>query len=249
VKNGNHYPHIIPSARLKQGYARGTVVPLVTRLPFRSDPWSIAKRVTDRPNVFFLDSVRFQEKTARYSYLGWEPFRVFRAGKSKNPLGPLKKMLGTYQGRRWAELPFFLGGAVGYFSYELGRNFESIPDHAADDLHLDRLTLLFIRDLIVFDQKTQHCYLVANLVPSIDGSFDRALKRATRVIEKYRTLIASDNGAVFCHPEAGPQGNKMTCHPEAGPQGNKMTCHPEAGPQGNKMTCHPAIQAKGPKDL
>ncbi len=179
--------YLIPPEKLKPWYQKGFIVPLALQVEIQVELWEIAKRqLSDEPNGFFLDSGRFQEKTACYSYLGRNPFRIFRSRNSRDPVSKLRALFSEYRGRRWPELPFFTGGAVGFLSYELAHAFETIPDYAKDDLHLDHIALLFVRDLIVFDEKEKTYFLVANLIPNIDGSFEKALERAVEVIEKMR---------------------------------------------------------------
>jgi anthranilate/para-aminobenzoate synthase component I len=143
-------------------------------------------------NVFFLDSVQPRGDTARYSYLGWNPFQIFHVpqlnGHSNGSLSGvvlrLRNLFQQYRGRKWPELPFFTGGAAGYFSYELRRTFEHLPARAEDDSKLDSLALLFVRDLLVFDLKDRKCFVISSLIPSLGGTFKEAFERARRWIEK-----------------------------------------------------------------
>ena len=185
--NGEHV--LIPASRLKFWYEKGFVVPLAVSFQMSDDPWTVAKRVLGARNAFFLDSVRYQPKTARYSFLGWEPFRIFYAKNSADPFFKLKNVFRAYRGRRWPQLPFFTGGAVGYLSYELAHTLESLPNVACDDLALDHATFLFVRDLVVFDHKENIYYLIANLIPAEDGSFRSAWRRAVDSINRNRFLL------------------------------------------------------------
>ena len=183
---------LISPAKLRFWYEKGFIVPLALPLRTREDPWTLAKPIlANAPNAFFLDSVHFKEKTARYSYLGWKPFRIFRAKESRNIILKLRNLFRCYQGRKWSELPFFTGGAVGYFSYELAHEFEILPDLACDDLGLDRIGLLLVRDLLVFDHKKKTYFLISNLIPKQDGSFEHALRKRSQSIERNRTLFQS----------------------------------------------------------
>ena len=178
---------VVPPRELKPWYDQGFVVPLVVRLKGSKDPWIAAKRLLhSSTHGFFLDSVRYQEHTARYSYMGWKPFLIFRSKESKTALLKLKNLLQRYPGRRWRALPFFTGGAAGYFSYELAHAFERLPHHAADDLGLERIILLLVRDLVVFDHKAGSYFLISNLIPSKDGNFERALARGLKTLEEIR---------------------------------------------------------------
>jgi len=181
---------LIPKSELKSWYQKKFIVPLAVSFKSPLDPWQIAKYLLEKNNyAFFLDSVRYQEKTGRYSYLGWNPFQIFKTHKSAGIIAKLRNLLGPYRGRKWPKLPFFTGGAVGYFSYELAHAFERLPDLAYDDLHLDPVSLLLVRDLLVFDHKENIYYLISNLIPSKDGSFESALNRALTMLNQNQTLI------------------------------------------------------------
>ena len=192
--------YLIPPEKLQVWYQKGFVAPLAVRFEMERDPWEIAKRLMRRaPEAFFLDSGRFRERTARYSYLGWKPFRMFRLQRSSDPTERLRQLFSVYRGRTWNELPCFTGGAVGYFSYELARAFERFRDSTKDDLHMDWIRLLFVRDLLVFDGKNNSCFLIANLIPQEDGSFARAFRRAARRLEEIgieATAAQRGNGEV-----------------------------------------------------
>ena len=165
--------YLISPKKLKTWYEKGFVVPLVLPLELDCEPWEIAKEILHRnPCAFFLDSGRFQEKTARYSYVGWNPFRIFRCRGAvtalkksggtpslqtyhriddKTALTGLRGIFRAFRARKWPEFQFFTSGAVGYFSYELARAFERLPDYSKNDLKIDQIALIFSRNLFVFD--------------------------------------------------------------------------------------------------
>jgi len=75
---------------------------------------------------------------------------------TSDPLSLLKKTLyqnsTTYHGFR------FVGGIVGYFSYDLIRYLETIPEYAMDDLRFPDLEFCEYDDGIVFDHLTGQAY-------------------------------------------------------------------------------------------
>ncbi|MCX6695854.1 MAG: aminodeoxychorismate synthase, component I, partial [Candidatus Altiarchaeota archaeon] len=95
------------------------------------DPVGLFECLERRPYCFFLDSSLSDGKTGRYSFIGAEPFMVFRSMWNRielikdgvvertvgDPLDCLKKLLDERRVTK-NELPF-AGGAVGYFSYDL----------------------------------------------------------------------------------------------------------------------------------
>ena len=58
-----------------------------------------------------------------------------------------------------SNLPF-LGGAVGYFSYDLGRRFEQLPQQAIKDITQPDMAIGFYDQALMFDRKEKRFYLV-----------------------------------------------------------------------------------------
>ena len=183
--------------QLKPYFNQGFIVPLAVKMPFPADPWQFFSNFESGPYSFFLDSVKSQAKTARYSFFGTEPFMIF---KKENALMTLqndsliKKLKGDYlpvlrqifsefRGRKWKELPFFTGGAVGYFGYDLAWEFEKLPRIAKRDVKIPECVLLFIKSFFVFDHEKEELYLIANLIPRKGTSFETAFEEANGWIE------------------------------------------------------------------
>ncbi len=109
----------------------------------------------------------------RFSYWAAEPKEVFefRAGQ-KEPFGKLQKALAKYKLQQdprlktqdsRPELPkgIFRGGWVGYFSYELGRYIERLPETTIDDLQMPLIRLCFYDRVICYDHIEETCWLIA----------------------------------------------------------------------------------------
>ncbi len=102
---------------------------------------------------FLLDSGKGADGGACYSFLGSSPFSVLteRYGRaslrthkghecsSKDPFGSLCRLFASPQIELPPGLPPFWGGAIGYLSYDLVREFETLPSIAKDDLRLPHL--------------------------------------------------------------------------------------------------------------
>src|SRR4030043_1182293 len=71
------------------------------------------------PHCFFLDSCLNFSGMGRYSFLGADPFLTLKI-KAKDPFGILREHLEKYKMSVPKNSPPFLGGAVGYLTYELG---------------------------------------------------------------------------------------------------------------------------------
>ncbi|TDA70571.1 MAG: aminodeoxychorismate synthase component I [Clostridia bacterium] len=148
---------------------------------------------------FLLESSLTDNRLGRYSFLGNEPFLVFRAkgewcelawedgtswqGKV-HPLEVLDRLLGRFQRTERHQLFPFTGGAVGYLGYDLGRVLEKLPATADDDLGLPDLYLCFYHTLVAVDHLNGEVYLVSARLPELTSSrsfTERARKMSARL--------------------------------------------------------------------
>jgi anthranilate synthase component I len=122
---------------IDEGY---NVVPLYVTLQLdRETPVSIYQRLEDRA-IFLLESAALGEATGRYSFIGldrrWrltthdEATVVEGATRRESELAPLvelRRLLGTYRTYVSNDLPDFVGGAVGFVTYDYVRRLERLP--------------------------------------------------------------------------------------------------------------------------
>jgi len=114
----------------------------------------------------------------RFSYFAAEPKEVFefRTGQ-KDPFGKLINVLTKYKLDAYAirntqyaktKMPhgIFCGGWIGYFSYELGRYIENLPETTIDDLEMPLIRLCFYDRAIAYDHIEGACWLIALQLPS-----------------------------------------------------------------------------------
>jgi len=107
-----------------------------------------------------------KKDAGRFSYWMCEPKEIFefRPGE-ENPFGKLHQLLDKYklEGNFATALPggIFVGGWAGYFSYELGRYIEKLPETTVDDLKMPLIRLCFYNGVIAYDHIEEICWLVA----------------------------------------------------------------------------------------
>ncbi|MEM3086027.1 MAG: anthranilate synthase component I family protein [Halobacteria archaeon] len=116
---------------------------------------------------FLLESVEGPQKSARYSFVGFDPLAEFRARghrvevtdargrrsrhRSSDPYGELRGLLAS-SGRGDRNLPVpFAGGLVGYISYDAARGFERLPDRCLPDPGFPDLHFIVPGQLVCFD--------------------------------------------------------------------------------------------------
>lgn len=101
----------------------------------------------------------------RFSYWADEPRDIFKfRGRGKEPFVKLERALSKYKlGRQIGRnLPkgIFCGGWIGFFSYELGRFIERLPQTAIDDIGMPLIRLCFYDKVICYDHLEKRFRLI-----------------------------------------------------------------------------------------
>jgi para-aminobenzoate synthetase component 1 len=157
--------------------------------------------IKDRPYSFFLDSGMNPQRLGRYSFLGREPFLVMSSRGSKitlirgrehevqhgNPFAAIGKLLKMYKLDNCPAPVPFLGGAVGYFSYDLCHFIERLPSTAIDDLKFPESYFAFYDAIMAFDHLKGRAYLVATGFPKTEEG--QRLRRARVRLEEMKDWL------------------------------------------------------------
>ncbi|WP_447597878.1 anthranilate synthase component I [Nitrospira sp. Nam80] len=187
---------------LKSLAQEGNLIPLYREiLADYETPVSAFAKIDHGPSAYLLESVEGGENWARYSFLGsGSPAMVHedrgdllltsgttsrRIPSGGNPLERLRELMQDYRPVAVPGLPRFVGGAVGYFSYDTVRTFEELPAPRKDGLGLPDWAFLLTDTLLIFDNVSQKIKVVANAQVSStkDRDIRRAYKEATDRIE------------------------------------------------------------------
>jgi len=153
--------------------------------------------------AFLLESVEGGEKVARYTFVGADPIEVFRyvrgacilEGEDRtswvqaNPLDYLRHRVQNYRPVHVPGLPPLVAGAIGYFSYDMVRLFERIPDSGRDDVGTDDAAMLFFLRLVAFDHVQHRVWIVRNVFTEGKGSLHENYLAAVREIEATRRIL------------------------------------------------------------
>ncbi|OGW26612.1 MAG: hypothetical protein A2X59_02755 [Nitrospirae bacterium GWC2_42_7] len=125
-------------------------------------------------NSFLLESCKGPEQIARYSFVGFDPYLVFKVKNSvveieffgkktisaRHPVERLRELVNAYKQELIPDLPPFQGGAVGMLSYDFVRYIERIPDNSPDDLNIPDAHFFMIDKLIAFDHVYKKCWII-----------------------------------------------------------------------------------------
>jgi len=202
-------PHYEPSLEEFRALCRrGNVVPVYrTLLADTLTPVSAYEKVARGEYSFLLESATGGEKMARYSFLGSEPFMIFRARKNAveiergdhkesfsapDPIEALRRQIERFRAVQLPSLPRLYGGAVGYAAYDCVRFVERLPNEPPDPLGLPDLYFALYDRMIIFDHLNKTILVVA--CAQLDGcepaaAYDRAVKRIDEAVDRLRTPV------------------------------------------------------------
>ena len=174
------------------------------------DPFELYRRITvpGTPS-FLLESGKGLSNTARYSFLGSDPYLTVSGRGSQyemrysnrttqtvgDPFSALLSLIQFPNLKRDPALPPFVGGAIGFFSYDLARRFESIQECAEDDLQLPDLEFIFVELLAAIDHQSDTLHLI--FTPSPDRlksqSHDQLFQEGRDRLESLKTRLFDPN--------------------------------------------------------
>jgi anthranilate synthase component 1 len=177
----------------KQRAANATLVPIWKDCLLDTDtPVSAFAKIRRGPFAFLLESAPAGGETwSRYTYLGSEPRSAWRLlngvvedwtddrgwHNARTPADPLADLAALVDGAQPAKVPElgeFWGGVVGYFSYDVVRLIEKLPNRPAGGLGTPDALFVFTRSLVILDNLHGRARIVISVsVPS--GSSDAEL--------------------------------------------------------------------------
>jgi len=148
----------------------GNLVPVYREISADLEtPVSAFLKIARGPYSFLLESVEGGERQGRYSFIGTEPYRLLKTGPDTetgpvDPLLPIEQELSSHKSVTVEGLPRFIGGAIGYLSYECVSYFEPrVPPAGEDPLGLPESVFMFTDTLLVFDHLHHNIRIVSHV--------------------------------------------------------------------------------------
>jgi len=163
-----------------------------------------------KKEMFLLESMEGLKKLSRYSFIGVgssslikfenEVFTMKTSGKevlkvkTKSPLEELEKVINEYRLYKNPELNHFVGGAVGYLSYDLVKYFENIK-LTKNKLSLPEIMLNLTDLVIVFDHFLNRMKIISTvkIEKDTEKDADKAYFQSIQKIEEIESKIFSGN--------------------------------------------------------
>ena len=203
---------------------------LVKRLSWNTTtPVAAYERIATGPFSFLLESVKGSKATARYSFVGTEPFLILRTKGQQaeihrhgthhilrgSPLAFLKDLLDEFSIPKSEGLVPFSGGAVGFFSYDIVRFFERLPRLALDDLNCPDLLFMFTDTVIAFDHEEKTIQIIYTpprshlLQTDRKALLEKGLSKIARIeqqlagpIQRRLPQYQFNNSTIAAHPDS-----------------------------------------------
>jgi len=185
-------------------FQQGDLVPVYrTLLADLETPVSVYLKLTrDGQPAFLLESVEGGEQVGRYSFIGVNPRRTITVkdhtveritdgesssrllAKDEDPLHIIKQDLDQYVPVSVPKLPRFVGGAVGYLSYDVVRYFEKLPATAQSELDVPDAAFMLPDELIIFDHAKHQLLVLANAhnTGDPDAAYNDAIRRIDQIV-------------------------------------------------------------------
>jgi para-aminobenzoate synthetase component 1 len=186
--------------------------PMLTEVPYHNDSAALFDAIADWPWAVFLDSGRPFVEQGRYDIISADPMlAVTTRGaltevhqdsrvtvSSEDPFVILRRCLGE-PGTRVNELPFS-GGALGYFSYDLGRRLERLPEQTEDAEKIPDMAVGVYDWALVVDHHERRSYLVSQ------GRDSRTATRWPDLLAQFRCVRPERQHQAF-RVTGAPQSN------------------------------------------
>ena len=129
-----------------------------------------------KKNSFIFESVEKRRIRGRYTIIGADPDKIWEFNKKKiyliennvktiikaSPYKYLKNLIENFNFPLPKNLPPLCSLLVGYFSYDIIRYIEKVPDNCVDDLNIPDIRLLRPKTIIIHDNLTKKIYFISN---------------------------------------------------------------------------------------
>ncbi|MBI4491806.1 MAG: anthranilate synthase component I, partial [Chloroflexi bacterium] len=208
-------PDLDTVRRLAERQGAGAVPLSCEVLADLETPPSAFLRLAHRPNAFLLESVEGGQHLARYSFLGFDlqDSLVLREGSAQltrgdrveelpytDPLTLIDGLVARPGVVRLPGMPRFVGGAVGYLSYEAARCFERLPAPERDRLGLPLGHLMLVDTLLVFDHLRRTAMAITHI--PLDGDVEAEYRAGQERLERVLDQFAFARMPAASFPEA-----------------------------------------------
>ena len=191
---------------------QGNLVPVYREwLADTETPVSAYLKIGDKAFSYLLESADGGNRWGRYSFIGYKPYLICQSFRDEKRIrtgaveetirgsGSILEVLRTLC-RRFKpvpsnDLPPFQGGLVGYFNYDLVRQWERLPGIVPEDSGMPESLFTASRRLIIFDHFTHQIKVVAfsHITENEDlrAAYDAACEEVEETIQELQRPLSS----------------------------------------------------------
>ena len=138
---------------------------------------NLYKFILAKKNSFIFESVEKGTIRGRYTIIGYNPDKIydiknkkiiednFKSKKiiKKDVLKYLNELLNNFKVKSLKTLPRMSSMLVGYFSYDIIRLIEKIPDKCKNDIDIPDIRLIRPRNLVIYDNVKKKIFFLRNV--------------------------------------------------------------------------------------
>jgi anthranilate synthase component 1 len=138
---------------------------------------NLYKFILIKKNSFIFESVEKGTIRGRYTIIGFDPDKIFDVKKNKifinnfkkikivkkNILSYLNQLIEDFKVKIPANLPRMSSMLVGYFSYDIIRLIEKIPNKCKNDINIPDMRLMRPKTLIIYDNFKKKIFFIQNI--------------------------------------------------------------------------------------
>ncbi len=161
-------------------------------------------------NSFIFESVEKGTIRGRYTIIGLNPDKIWDINKNivtlskdgkktkikTDPLRYLNKLIENFNIKTPSQLPSMVSMLVGYFSYDVIRYIEKIPNKCKDDLKIPDVRLSRPKNLVIYDNLKKKIHYIENVyadtkIKNYKETYDSILKKF-ELYESYGNIKLPD---------------------------------------------------------
>ena len=138
---------------------------------------NIYNLILSKKNSFIFESVEKGKNRGRYTIIGYNPDKIWDFKKNNlkifynksvkklkvNPLKYINNLTKSFKIELPKKVPSMSSMLVGYFSYDIIRYIEKIPDNCKDDLKIPDVRILRPKNLIIYDNLKKKVFYLCNV--------------------------------------------------------------------------------------
>ncbi len=158
-----------------------------------------------KKNSFIFESVEKGIKKGRYTIIGLNPDKIWDInrntvverfnGKRKmikqKPLDFLNKTIHNFNNKIPKNVPAMASMLVGYFSYDVIRYIEKVPDKNKDDLNIPDVRLSRPKNLIIYDNEKKKIFYIENIYS--DSKIESYFEKYQSIIQNFKLFQDYEN--------------------------------------------------------